>query len=59
MVASSALLPPYLQDLGGYSVAETGLLMAPRGVGTMFAMMFAGRMALKIDARYMIGDGTV
>ncbi len=59
LVASSALLPPYLQNLGGYSVSETGLLMAPRGFGTMFAMMFAGRMALKIDARFLIGLGTV
>ena len=59
LVASSALLPPYLQNLGGYSVAETGLLMAPRGFGTMFAMMFAGRMALRIDARFLIGLGTV
>ncbi len=59
LVASSALLPPYLQNLGGYSVSETGLLMAPRGFGTMFAMMFAGRMALKIDARLLIGLGTV
>jgi DHA2 family multidrug resistance protein len=33
--------------------------MAPRGFGTMFAMMFAGRMALKIDARFLIGIGTV
>jgi DHA2 family multidrug resistance protein len=58
LVASSALLPPYLQDLGGYSVSETGLLMAPRGFGTMIAMIFAGRMALKIDARLLIGLGT-
>ena len=58
LVASSALLPPYLQNLGGYSVSETGLLMAPRGFGTMFAMMFAGRMALKFDPRYLIGIGT-
>ena len=45
MLASSALLPPYLQNLGGYTVTDTGLLMAPRGVGTMIAMMFAGRTA--------------
>ena len=35
MLASSALLPPYLQNLAGYSVTDTGMLMAPRGVGTM------------------------
>src|SRR5262249_21660770 len=58
MVASSALLPPYLQNLGGYSVAETGILIAPRGFGTMVGMMFAGRMALKIDPRYLMALGT-
>ena len=57
MLASSALLPPYLQNLGGFTVTETGLLMAPRGIGTMFAMMFAGRMAMRFDARYIMSFG--
>ncbi|HEV2560678.1 MAG TPA: DHA2 family efflux MFS transporter permease subunit [Rhizomicrobium sp.] len=59
MLASSALLPPYLQNLGGYTVTDTGLLMAPRGIGTMFAMLFAGRMAMKFDARYIMTFGMV
>jgi len=57
MVASSALLPPYLQQLGGYSVTDTGILMAPRGVGTMIAMVIAGRIASRIDSRYIIAFG--
>ena len=32
LFGSSALLPPYLQNLGGYSVTQAGLLMTPRGV---------------------------
>jgi DHA2 family multidrug resistance protein len=58
MLASSALLPPYLENLGGYTVTETGLLMAPRGIGTMFSMFFAGRLAMKMDARYVMAAGT-
>ncbi|HXL98825.1 MAG TPA: DHA2 family efflux MFS transporter permease subunit [Rhizomicrobium sp.] len=58
MLASSALLPPYLQQLGGHTVTETGWLMAPRGVGTMFAMLFAGRLALRFDPRYVMTIGT-
>jgi DHA2 family multidrug resistance protein len=54
LMASSALLPPYLQNLGGYSVAETGILMAPRGVGNMFAMVLAGRLAARVDSRYVM-----
>jgi DHA2 family multidrug resistance protein len=58
MLASSALLPPYLQNLGGYTVTQTGLLMAPRGLGTMFAMVFAGRLAMRTDPRYLMALGT-
>jgi DHA2 family multidrug resistance protein len=57
MLASTALLPPYLQNLGNYSVTDTGLLLAPRGIGTMFAMMFAGRLAYRVDPRHLMGAG--
>ncbi len=57
LLASSALLPPYLQNLAGYSVFDTGMLMAPRGFGTMFAMMFAGRLAMRIDPRVLMTCG--
>jgi len=59
LLASSALLPPFLQNLGGYTVTDTGLLMAPRGVGTMVAMMFAGRLAMRVDARKLMAGGTL
>jgi DHA2 family multidrug resistance protein len=59
MLASSALLPPYLQNLGGYSVTDTGLLMAPRGIGTMIAMVLAGRFAARFDPRYVMAGGLV
>src|SRR5690606_34895818 len=39
-----ALLPPLLQNLLGYPVIETGLVMAPRGVGTMLSMILVGRL---------------
>jgi DHA2 family multidrug resistance protein len=58
MLASSALLPPYLQSLGGYSIRETGWLMAPRGVGTMIAMAIVGRLAMRLDPRMIMATGT-
>ena len=58
LLSSSATLAPYLQNLGGYSVSETGLLMAPRGVGTMIAMMLAGKLANRFDPRMLVGLGT-
>ncbi|HEX3811078.1 MAG TPA: DHA2 family efflux MFS transporter permease subunit [Rhizomicrobium sp.] len=59
LLASSALLPPYLQGLGGYSVTETGLLMSPRGLGTMASMMIAGRLLMKVDARWLMMFGAL
>src|SRR6185295_10004113 len=54
LLSSAALLPSYLQRLGGYSVTEAGLLMAPRGIGTMMAMMIAGRLTGRMDARLLM-----
>lgn len=57
MLASMALLPPFLQGLMGYPVLDTGLVLAPRGLGTMLAMMVAGRLTGRIDARLMMLAG--
>jgi len=57
LLSSMALLPPYLQNLGGYSITSTGLLMAPRGLGTMLAMLLAGRLTGRIDPRLLMFAG--
>lgn len=49
-----ALLPPMLQKLMGYPVIETGLVMAPRGVGTMISMILVGRLVGRFDARGLV-----
>jgi DHA2 family multidrug resistance protein len=46
-----------LENLSGYPVEQAGLVMAPRGVGTLVAMQFAGRLAHKIDPRIMLFAG--
>jgi DHA2 family multidrug resistance protein len=55
--ASLALQPPYLQDLLGYPVVTAGLVMGPRGIGTMAAMLVAGRMVGRVDIRILLGTG--
>ncbi|MFV0359246.1 DHA2 family efflux MFS transporter permease subunit [Tropicimonas sp.] len=52
-----ALLPPLLQRLLGYPVIETGLVMAPRGVGTMVSMIFVGRLVRRYDPRALVLAG--
>ena len=42
MFANMALLPPMLQRLFGYGVIDTGMVLMPRGVGTLIAMQFSG-----------------
>jgi DHA2 family multidrug resistance protein len=59
LLASSALLAPYLQTLGNYPVAQPGLHMAPRGAGTMAAMMLAGRLVNRLDPRLLMFAGFV
>ena len=39
LLATMALLPPFLQNLMGYPVVDVGLILAPRGLGTMMAMV--------------------
>ena len=57
LLATSALLAPYLQNLANYPVDTTGLVMAPRGIGTMVAMILAGRLGTRIDQRKLMAIG--
>jgi len=52
-----ALLPPLLQTLMGYPVIETGMVMAPRGVGTMLSMILVGRLVAILDPRVLVLTG--
>ena len=49
-----ALLPPMLENLMGYPVITTGLVTAPRGVGSLISMFIGGRVVGKIDTRLII-----
>ena len=57
MLASSALMAPYLESLAGYPVATAGLSMAPRGIGTMIGMQVASRLANVVDHRKLMAAG--
>ncbi len=57
LLATMALLPPFLQGLMGYPIIDVGFVLAPRGLGTMAAMLVVGRLAGRIDPRGLIGLG--
>ena len=56
--ASAALLAPMLQVLFHFTAYDTGVVIAPRGIGAMIAMQLANRMIAKgIDPRVPISLG--
>jgi DHA2 family multidrug resistance protein len=59
LMSTLALLPPFMQTLMGYPVMTAGMLMAPRGIGTMIAMIIVGKTSGKIDSRPLILFGLI
>jgi DHA2 family multidrug resistance protein len=57
LLATMALVTPYIQNLMGYPVLSSGELLGSRGIGTFFAMMAVGRLLGVVDARILIGIG--
>jgi MFS transporter, DHA2 family, multidrug resistance protein len=59
LLATLALLTTYLQTMMGYPVMDAGMVLAPRGAGTMLAMMLAGRLMGRVDTRLIILSGLI
>ncbi len=56
-LASLALMTPYLQNLMNYPIVTAGLVLGPRGIGTMGAMMIVGRLVGRVDTRLLLVIG--
>src|SRR6202045_2095448 len=59
LYGTMVLLPTMLQDLLNYPVLTTGLVTAPRGIGTMAAMFIVARLVGRVDTRLIILAGFV
>ncbi|MGH8278554.1 MAG: DHA2 family efflux MFS transporter permease subunit [Gammaproteobacteria bacterium] len=59
LFSSLSLLPQLLQDVEQYPVILTGLIMAPRGIGTMLSMIVVGRLSTRMDPRLNMAVGIV
>ncbi len=57
MLGTMTLLPPFLQQWKGYPVATTGLVMMPRGLGTIVSMLMVSRLVRYFDTRVLIVAG--
>jgi MFS transporter, DHA2 family, multidrug resistance protein len=57
MVSSLALMTPWLQVLSNYPVETAGLIMAPRGFGSLVTTIMTGRLGNRVDARVLVGIG--
>ena len=57
VLSMNVLLPLYMQNLRGFPVFTAGLLMAPRGAGTLVSLLVAGYLVRFIDGRWIIAAG--
>ena len=56
-IALSATLPTMFQNLYGYPVITSGMLMAPRGIGLMITMLLTNWLVKRVDFRGLIASG--
>jgi DHA2 family multidrug resistance protein len=57
LLASTALLPLFVQTLLGYTATDAGLVISPGGFALMLMMPVVGALSAKIDARWLIALG--
>jgi len=57
LFGSLVLIPPFLQKQGGYSLVDSAWILAPRGLGSMFAALWVGRLIRHVDPRKVMGFG--
>ncbi len=57
LLATMALVTPFIQNMLGYPVLTSGYLLGTRGIGTFVAMFLVGRLSGKIDPRLLIFIG--
>ena len=59
LLATTQFLPQLVQQDFGYTATWAGLLLSPGGVVTMLMMFVVGRLAAKVQPKYLIVAGAV
>lgn len=57
MYGTMVVQPQMLQGLLNYPVLIAGLIMAPRGIASLFSMMIVGKLINRVDLRWLISTG--
>ena len=57
MMSVMALLPGLLQQIYGFSPLQSGMLLAPRGIGMLLSMALFGRFTARVDPRLQLAFG--
>jgi DHA2 family multidrug resistance protein len=59
LFSTMALIVPFLQNMQGYPLTTTGIVLGSRGCGTLVAMLCLSRVMRHIEARYCVLLGLV
>jgi DHA2 family multidrug resistance protein len=57
LIATMAVMAPFLQGVAGFPIIDVGLLLGTRGIGMAIGMLGAGRLIAGIDPRLLLGFG--
>jgi DHA2 family multidrug resistance protein len=57
--AALSLQPPFLQELMNEPIVTAGLVMGPRGVGTVISILLTGQLIGKVDSRIILLAGLI
>ncbi len=59
LLATSVVLPLYVQTILGYTALDAGLILSPGGLAVMLMMPVVGRLVTHVDGRWLIAIGLV
>jgi DHA2 family multidrug resistance protein len=59
LVATLAVMAPFLQGVMGFPIVDVGLLLGTRGIGMAIGMLTAGRLIMRADPRLLLGTGLI
>lgn len=57
VLSMNVIMPLFLQNARGYPILTAALVMMPRGMGSLFGLVLAGKLSGKMDPRWQIALG--